>query len=80
MSSGDLFRTAPSVHPSFQGICHKSDGCLRTPAGRHCRNDLSARCVRKGACCTERAKKENQKQICEYDAGYLWFVHFDSEV
>lgn len=53
----DLFHTVPSVLLSSQEIYHKSDECPPTPAGRHCRNDLSVQYVQTGACCTGREKK-----------------------
>lgn len=57
MNSGDLFHKAPSAPLSFLGICHKSDECPPTPAGHHCKNDLSVRYEQIGACCTEKENK-----------------------
>lgn len=57
----DLFHTVPSVLLSSQEIYHKSDECPPTPAGRHCRNDLSVQYVQTGACCTGREKNYNYK-------------------
>lgn len=63
MNSGAPFHTAPSVLLSSLEIYRKSDECPPTPAGRHCRNDLSARYVQIGACCTEKNKNKYMLEL-----------------
>ena len=62
MNSGDLFQRGPSGLLSFQGICHKSDERLQTPARHHYRNGWYARYVQTGVCCTARKTEYDLKR------------------
>lgn len=47
-----LFQTAPSAHPSSQGICRRFDVCPLSPEAHRCMNNSSGRCAQTDACCT----------------------------